>query len=278
MYLVNIMKNKTKIQKKPLLRHRVKKHDRGERSPHRFSGNSFLSVIKGLTQKKIPVYIFCVLLCLGILGVSAVFGINAIVKGSVKDQILSAEEAAAITDVDCILVLGCGVHSDGRPSDMLHDRLRRGVELYELGAAPKLLMSGDHGTEGYDEVDAMKTFAVNAGITSTDVFMDHAGFSTYESMYRAKEVFQAKRIIIVTQEYHLYRAVYIAQRLGMEAYGVSSDYRAYSGQTVMDLREVLARVKDFGTSLFQPKPTFLGEAIPIWGDGNLTNDENSDFT
>lgn len=231
-----------------------------------------------LPQKRTLLRVFCVLLCLGILGLGAVFGINAIVKGSVKDQILSAEEAAALADVDCILVLGCGVRSDGTPSDMLHDRLQRGVELYEAGAAPKLLMSGDHGREGYDEVDTMKSFAVDAGIVSEDVFMDHAGFSTYESMYRAKEIFQAKKIIIVTQEYHLYRAVYIAERLGLEAYGVSSDYRAYSGQTGRDMREILARVKDFGTSLFQPKPTFLGEAIPIWGDGNLTNDENSDFT
>lgn len=229
-------------------------------------------------KKKIVLRVFCVLVCLGILGIGALFGINAFVKGTVRDQILTPEEAANLSDVDCILILGCGVHSDGSPSDMLHDRLRRGVELYELGAAPKLLMSGDHGRKGYDEVDAMKHFAVDAGIDSDDVFMDHAGFSTYESMYRAKEIFQAKRIIIVTQEYHLYRAIYIAESLGLEAYGVSSDYRAYSGQVRMDLREMLARVKDFGTSLIQPKPTFLGEAIPIWGDGNLTNDENSDFT
>ena len=229
-------------------------------------------------KKKIVLRVFCVLVCLGILGIGALFGINAFVKGTARDQILTPEEAANLADVDCILILGCGVHSDGSPSDMLHDRLRRGVELYELGAAPKLLMSGDHGRKGYDEVDAMKHFAVDAGIDSDDVFMDHAGFSTYESMYRAKEIFQAKRIIIVTQEYHLYRAIYIAESLGLEAYGVSSDYRAYSGQVRMDLREMLARVKDFGTSLLQPKPTFLGEAIPIWGDGDLTNDENSDFT
>ena len=229
-------------------------------------------------KKKIVLRVFCVLVFLGILSIGAVFGINAFVKGTARDQILTPDEAAKLTDVDCILILGCGVHSDGSPSDMLHDRLRRGVELYELGAAPKLLMSGDHGRKGYDEVDAMKHFAVDAGIDSDDVFMDHAGFSTYESMYRAKEIFQAKRIIIVTQEYHLYRAIYIAESLGLEAYGVSSDYRAYSGQVRMDLREMLARVKDFGTSLLQPKPTFLGEAIPIWGDGDLTNDENSDFT
>ena len=230
------------------------------------------------TKKRILFRVFCILLCLGILGISSVLIINAVVKGSVKDQILSAEEAAKIEDVDCILVLGAGVRSDGSLSAMLEDRLRRGVELFELGAAPKLLMSGDHGREGYDEVDAMKTYAVGEGIPAEDVFMDHAGFSTYESMYRAKEIFQAKRIIIVTQEYHLYRAIYIAESLGLEAYGVSSDYRAYSGQIGRDFREVLARVKDFGTSLFKPEPTYLGETIPIWGDGNLTNDENSDFT
>ena len=229
-------------------------------------------------KKKIVLRVFCVLVCLGILSIGALFGINAFVKGTARDQILTPEEAAKLTDVDCILILGCGVHSDGSPSDMLHDRLRRGVELYELGAAPKLLMSGDHGRKGYDEVDAMKHFAVDADIDSDDVFMDHAGFSTYESMYRAKEIFQAKRIIIVTQEYHLYRAIYIAESLGLEAYGVSSDYRAYSGQFRMDVREILARVKDFGICVIRPKPTFLGEAIPIWGDGDLTNDENSDFT
>ena len=229
-------------------------------------------------MKKKILKIFCVLVCLGILGTAALFGINAAVKGSVKNQILTPEEAAKLTDVDCILVLGCLVKENGVPSDMLHDRLQRGVELFDLGAAPKLLMSGDHGREGYDEVDAMKQFAVDAGVASEHVFMDHAGFSTYESMYRARDIFQAKKIIIVTQEYHLYRAIYIAERLGMEAYGVSADYRAYYGQFNRDVREMLARVKDFGTSLFQPKPTFLGEAIPIWGDGNLTNDENSDFT
>lgn len=229
-------------------------------------------------KKKIIIRIFCILVCLGILGLAAVFGINTIVKSTAKDKILTAEQAARLEGVDCILVLGCGVHSDGSPSDMLHDRLQRGVELYDLGAAPKLLMTGDHGREGYDEVDAMKSFAVEAGVASENVFMDHAGFSTYESMYRARDVFQAKKIIIVTQEYHLYRAIYIAESLGLEAYGVSADYRSYHGQLGRDVREMLARVKDFGTSIFQPKPTFLGEAIPIWGDGNLTNDENSDFT
>jgi vancomycin permeability regulator SanA len=229
-------------------------------------------------KKRVIFRILCILVCLGLLGGLAVLGINGIVKGTTKDKILSAEQAAQLTDVDCILVLGCGVRADGSPSDMLYDRLRRGVELYEAGAAPKLLMTGDHGRENYDEVDVMKSFAVDAGIASENVFMDHAGFSTYESMYRAKEIFQAKKVIIVTQQYHLYRAIYIAESLGLEAYGVAADYRSYYGQTKRDIREVLARVKDFGTSILKPKPTYLGDAIPIWGDGNQTNDENSDLT
>lgn len=220
----------------------------------------------------------CILLCLAVLGWMSVMAINGNVKAVACGNIISPQEAAELKDVDCILVLGCLVKENGVPSDMLLDRLTRGVELYTLGASPKLLMSGDHGRVGYDEVDAMKTYAVDAGIPSEDVFMDHAGFSTYESIYRAKEIFQAKKIIIVTQEYHLYRALYIAELFGLDAYGVSSDFNIYAGQSARELREVLARVKDFGTSIIKPKPTYLGEVIPIWGDGNLTNDENSDFT
>ena len=222
--------------------------------------------------------IIAIFLCLCILGISTPVVINAVVTLSTKDQIISPEEAAKLQDVDCILVLGCYVHEDGNPSDMLHDRLRRGVELYDLGAAPKLLMSGDHGRTDYDEVAAMKQFAINAGIPSENVFMDHAGFSTYESLYRAKEIFQARKILIVTQEYHLYRALFIANQLGLEAYGVSADYRSYTGQAGQNFREFLARVKDFATGIFKPEPTYLGETIPISGNGDLTNDDSSDFS
>ena len=230
------------------------------------------------TKKKILRRLLSVFLCLCILGITALTVINASVKISAGDQILTPAEAAKLQDVDCILVLGCLVKDDGSPSHMLQDRLRRAVELYDLGAAPKLLMTGDHGRVDYDEVATMKQYAIDAGIASENVFMDHAGFSTYESIYRAKEIFQAKKILIVTQEYHLYRAIYIANRLGIEAYGVSSDYRSYVNQTMRDIREVLARVKDFGVCIFKPEPTYLGEAIPIFGDGNLTNDDTTDFS
>jgi len=205
-------------------------------------------------------------------GSCLVAGINGFVMLSTAGQILPAEDAAKLTDLDCILVLGCQVKSDGVPSHMLEDRLKRGVALYQADAAPKLLMSGDHGRTGYNEVGAMKAFATDAQVPSSDVFMDHAGFSTYESLYRAKHIFGVKRMVIVTQKYHLYRALHIANALGIEAWGVAADYRSYYGQFHREIREVLARVKDFGTGLFKPKPTYLGDQIPITGDGDLTND------
>ena len=154
-------------------------------------------------------------------------------------------EAAEIEDADCIIVLGCLVKSNGEPSDMLFDRLERGVEIYTLDGAPKILMSGDHGRAEYDEVGAMKEYAVSAGVPSEDVFLDHAGFSTYESMYRAKEIFGVQKAIIVTQGYHLYRALYIAESFGIEAYGVASDQRTYVNQIFRDVREALARGDKF---------------------------------
>ena len=219
---------------------------------------------------------FCVVFGIGIIGAVAVLGINLWVTCSVSDRVLTEQQAAQLQDVDCVVVLGCQVRSDGTPSHMLEDRLKQGVALYQLGAAPKLLMSGDHGTTTYDEVNAMKRYAVEAGVPSQDVFMDHAGFSTYETIYRAKEIFQADKIIIVTQKYHLFRALYIAEALGVEAYGVAADYRQYSGQFVRDVREVLARVKDFGMAILQPEAV-PGEVIPISGDGSLTHDKNSNF-
>lgn len=224
-----------------------------------------------MIKRKIKI-ILIALVCLGVLGGCALLGVNGYVKAVAKDAILLEEQAAELSDVDCIIVLGCKVWEDGRPSHMLQDRLERAISLYRLGAAPKLLMSGDHGTQEYDEVNAMKQYAIDAGIPSEHIFMDHAGFSTYETVYRAKEIFGAEKVVIVTQQYHLYRALYIAEKLGVEAYGVASDYRTYAGQTMRDLREILARCKDFVTTILKPQPTYLGEAITVSGDGNITND------
>ncbi len=224
-------------------------------------------------MKKFLKRIAFVLSCVLLFGLLAALGINGFVRYGGGKYICSLEQAKALEDVDCILVLGCGVLPGGRPSAMLADRLQRGVELYDSGVSGKLLMSGDHGDAYYDEVNTMKNYATEKGVPSENVFMDHAGFSTYESMYRAREVFCAKRVVIVTQRYHLYRAVYIARALGLEAYGVASDYQVYGGQLFRDVREVLARNKDFFTSIFKPEPTYLGEEVPVWGNGDITNDK-----
>ena len=215
-----------------------------------------------------------VLAALGILiivGAVLLFGTDLYVKASAKDQILSDPSAAS--GYDCILVLGCGVRTDGTPSPMLRDRLDCALALYRAGVSGKLLLSGDHGTKGYNEVGAMKRYMLEAGVPSEDLFMDHAGFSTYESIYRAKAVFQAENVLIVTQRYHLYRALYLANALGLRAQGAAAEGENYAGQTMRDLREILARAKDFFKAIFKPEPTYLGEAIPVWGSGNATDDE-----
>jgi vancomycin permeability regulator SanA len=216
--------------------------------------------------------IFMLLLCLALVGVIALCSINGYVKSVAKERIVTVEETATLEDVDCIIVLGCQVRDDGTLSHMLRDRLMRGLEVYHAGAAPKLLMSGDHGRKEYDEVNAMKQYAIENGVPSEHVFMDHAGFSTYETVYRAKEIFEADKVIIITQEYHLYRALYIADKLGLEAYGVSADLNKYAGQSMRDFREVLARCKDWAMCIFKPEPTYLGESIPVNGNGDVTND------
>lgn len=226
-----------------------------------------------MKKKKKFKTIFIVLLCLVLIGVATLFIINGYVKSVVKERILSVEGAADIDEVDCIIVLGCQVRDDGSLSHMLRDRLMRGLEVYNAGAAPKLLMSGDHGRKDYDEVGAMKQYAIDNGVPSENVFMDHAGFSTYETVYRAREIFEADKVIIITQEYHLYRALYIAEQLGIEAYGVSADLNRYAGQSMRDFREVLARCKDWAMCIIKPEPTYLGEAIPVSGNGDLTNDK-----
>jgi SanA protein len=211
-----------------------------------------------------------ILMLVSVLGLVSILIINTYVKSSVRDNIITVDEAALL-DADCILILGAGVWGNG-PSPMLEDRLLQGIELYENGASDRLLMSGDHSRKEYDEVNVMKQFAVDRGILSGHIFMDHAGFSTYESLYRARDVFEADKIVIVTQRYHLYRALYIAEKLGLKAYGVASDPRQYVGQEIRNLRESLARVKDFFMVIFEPEPTYLGDLIPISRDGDLTND------
>lgn len=197
--------------------------------------------------------------------------ISAYMVSAMNDYLIT-EAAAAELGADCILVLGAGLKPDGTPHSMLQDRLDKGIELYKAGVAPKLLLSGDNGQEKYDEVNAMKDYVLNAGIPAEDIFMDHAGFSTYESIYRARDIFLVEKAIIITQSYHQYRALYMARGMGIEGFGVVSEPRTYGGQNYRELREILARDKDFFKMIIKPEPTYLGETIPISGSGLASHD------
>lgn len=226
-------------------------------------------------KNMLKILIIIILILCALIGIM-MLSINFYVVNKTKSKIVTEKQAKELENVDCILVLGAGIWGD-KPSPMLEDRLLQGIALYNSQTSSKIIMSGDHGKEEYDEVNVMKDFAIEKGVKSEDIFMDHAGFSTYDSVYRAKEIFKAQKIIIVTQKYHLHRALYVAEKLGIEAYGVASDPREYRGQVVRELREVLARDKDFLKCIIKPEPTYLGDTIPVSGNGDATNDKKGDF-
>lgn len=180
---------------------------------------------------------------------------NAAVLFQPGKTIVNAQEARE-TGADCILVLGARVDG-GVPGAILQSRLETGVELYRLGAAPKLFLTGDGGQHRYDEVDAMRKYALDAGVRAQDIVVDDEGFDTYSSIYRAKSVFGFASAIIVTQPYHLPRALYIAHELGLAAFGVETKNEA-EGQWFRDLREIAARAKDWAVCILKPAPKQFG--------------------
>lgn len=220
-------------------------------------------------MKKINKIIMAIAMVI-LIGIIIVFGINQYVKVVASKNIIQEVENAEKSDA--ILVLGCQVKEDGSLSLMLKDRLDKAVELYKQGIATKIIVSGDHGRKEYDEVNAMKKYLIENEIPSENIFMDHAGFSTYESLYRAGYIFEVEKLTVVTQEYHLYRAVYIGNKLGIKTYGVPAAKTQYYGQVSREIREILARNKDFVKCILKSEPIYLGESIPVSENGDLTND------
>lgn len=224
-------------------------------------------------KKKMFIRVLFWLIFAAVILTLTIVGINLYIVIKEKSRIVSLEEAAKF-QADCIVVLGAGIRDDGSPTWMLEDRIKIGDKLYQNHAADKIIMSGDHGRENHDEVNTMKSYAMGEGIPSEDIFMDHAGFETYDSLYRARDIFGAKKVIIVTQEYHLYRALYIADQLGLDARGVTSDLRFYSKKMAYwKFREYLARVKSFVKCITQPEPKYLGDTIDLSVSGDMTNDK-----
>ena len=206
--------------------------------------------------------------------IACAFMINCVDEKGVKN-IISFEEISD-NEVDAIIVLGAGVKEDGSPCQMLEDRLKTAIAVYnKLDKKCKILLSGDHGQDNYNEVKTMKKYILdNLSISESDIFMDHAGFSTYDTMYRAKDIFEVNKAIVITNGYHLPRALYLAQKKNIEALGVASDLREYSGIDYYKFRERFSQIKAFLMSnITKSKPKFLGEKIPISSsDGRITED------
>ena len=219
--------------------------------------------------------IFKLFIIVGIVVGVFVVVINVYMVHNTRENIFTLEDMenkSGVPPVEAVIVLGALVRENGQLSLMLQERLDTSIELYQQGFAEKLLMSGDHGRVDYDEVRAMKDYAISKGVPSEDIFMDHAGFSTYETMYRAKAIFEVSNAIVVTQEYHLPRALYNAKAMGIKVQGVICDKRQYNGTTYRWVREVVARSKDFFYDILKPEPTYLGDVISIKGNGDVTND------
>ncbi|MBP5289343.1 MAG: YdcF family protein [Clostridia bacterium] len=215
-----------------------------------------------------------------ILGVFALYlTLNLVVILSARSFVMELDEGKKTGfQADAILVLGAGVRPDKTPSHMLEDRLLTALALYQSDVCARIIVSGDHGGEYYDEVNVMKGYLVDRGVPSECVFMDHAGFDTYDSLYRAKAIFGAKSLLLVTQRYHSYRAVYIGERLGVSCRAVAAPILSHSGtgyakQPWFTFRETVARAKDVFTCLIRPAPRFLGDPVDLSGSGDVTNDK-----
>jgi SanA protein len=177
-----------------------------------------------------------------------------------------------LPQAQAVLVPGAAVYRGGQMSAVFFDRAAVALEVYRAGKVKKILVSGDHSRGNYDEVNIAKKFFLDNGVPGEDVFVDYAGFDTYSSVYRAKEIFQVQSLIISTQEFHLPRALYLARQIGIKADGIKADLRNYDLGFYNVLRENAARTKAFWDVASNAVPKFLGDTIPITGDGRSSWD------
>lgn len=201
-----------------------------------------------------------------LVGIFSILGINQYVLKVGESFFTQTPQSA-----DAVIVLGASVYGN-TVSRILADRLNQAYEVYQNGYAPKIIVSGDHGSKDYNEVKAMRDYLTAKGVPVEDIFMDHAGFSTYDTIYRAKEIFQVEQAIVVSQRDHLIRALYIANKLALSAEGISSGSYPSGEAAVQKVRELFARVKAFlQCEILHPEPEFLGDPIPVSiMDGRVT--------
>lgn len=210
---------------------------------------------------------------ISVLGSLAAFAASHWVRRCAGPYIVSPDRAQP---AQTAIVLGAYVYGKpGTLSDVVKDRVDAAIELYRLGKVDTLLMTGDHGQSDYDEVNWMRVYAEKHGVPREKIFLDHAGFNTYDSMVRARRVFEVRTAVIVTNRFHLERAVFLARSQGIEAQGVVADRRAYLDAAFYEQREFAARCKAFlNVYLLRPAPALLGPPVPITGSAAASHDQD----
>jgi len=219
--------------------------------------------------KKKLIILIAPIIILGLL-ISTIYLMNSHINEQSADYIFS--DINKVPQAQTALILGARVFPDERMSSMLEDRSLTAFELYYKGKVKKILISGDHGEKGYDEVNTVKNWLLKKGVLAEDIFLDHAGFDTYDSLFRAKHIFQVESLIIITQNFHLPRAVYLGRNLDINAYGFVADKHFYRNIEYNEFREKIANIKGFFEIQFGSKPKYLGEPIPITGDSQKSWD------
>lgn len=207
---------------------------------------------------------------LAIIGLIAVVTVNYWVKSSTETKIYYSIKKLPKNDVG--IIFGAGINGD-QPSKYLKDRLDAGIMLWKAKRINKILLSGDNGRDEYDELTVMKNYCYNQGVDTTKIFVDYAGFDTYSTMYRAKHIFKIKKATLISQEYHLNRAVYIGNKLEIKSVGFSANNGEYLGYKYVTFREYLSIFKSFFDVLRNREPRFLGGEININGESNYSKED-----
>ncbi len=217
-------------------------------------------------MKKYTIFVICLTLLTSIF----IFGVNY--------YVLSFSRNNYFYDVEWLdtkylwLVFWASVINNKYPSDILKDRLKVSYEAYFTWKIKKIIVSWDNSKVNYNEPEVMKNYLISLWVKEQDIYLDYAGFDTYDSLYRAREIFDATEIVLFTQDFHLKRAMYIWNKLGLKVYWVETNLQKYIKQNYNNRRELFARLKAFfEIEIFKNKPKYLGEKIHIITDEQIEN-------
>jgi SanA protein len=210
------------------------------------------------------------ILILGIIGLIVILITNYDVNSKTESFIFDSQETMPKTTVG--IIFGAGINGD-QPSKYLKDRLDAGISLYKNHTIQKILLSGDNGRDEHDELTVMKIYCYKNGVDTTKIYIDYAGFDSYSTMYRAKHLFKIDTAILVSQKYHLARAVYLGNSLGVKSYGFVADVGEYRGHRYVKTREYLSVFKSVVDVFRDREPRFMGDEVNINGLSNYTKED-----